>query len=139
MQRINTIISRQGSYQTLSAPGPNGGPSMSCDLWFYPSYPGNAFLHRLIFLHAQVNKRLVTMSVANPSGESPKREPSLQRSADGSAPDSVTRSNNDTEGENDQAGRKFTEEEVAIHILHREACEVRRFTSPEVICFALAD
>lgn len=138
MQRINTIISRQGSYQTLSAPGPNGGPSMSCDLWFYPSYPGNAFLHRLIFLHAQVNKRLVTMSVANPSGESSKREPSLQRSADGSAPDSVTRSNNDTEGENDQAGRKFTEEEVAIHILHREACEVRRFTSPEVICFAVA-
>lgn len=136
MQRINTIICRQCSYQTLSAPGPNGGPSMFCGLWFYPTYPGNAFLHRLV---AQVNKRLVTMSVANPSGESPEKEPGLQRSADGSAPDSVTRSNDDTAGENHQDERKLTEEEVAIHMLHREACEVRRCTSPEVICFAQSD
>lgn len=29
-------------------------------------------------------------------------------------------------GENDQAGRKFTEEEMAIHRLHREACEAKK-------------
>lgn len=35
----------------------------------------------------------------------------------------------DTAGENDRARRKFTEEELAIHRLHRESCEVRGITS----------
>lgn len=95
---------------------------------FHQKYPGKAFVSRLISPHVQFNKRLVTMSIPKLSEESSERPPSkgtLQINADRSVAgfnDVVT---SDMGGENDPAGRKFTEEEMTIHRLHREACEVK--------------
>lgn len=72
------------------------------------------------------------MSIPKLSEESSERPPTrgtLQINADRSVAgfnDVVT---SDMGAENDPAGRKFTEEEMAIHRLHREACEVRWITS----------
>lgn len=71
------------------------------------------------------------MSIPKLSEESSERPPSrgtLQINADRSVAgfnDVVT---SDMGGENDPAGRKFTEEEMTIHRLHREACEVKWIT-----------
>lgn len=91
---------------------------------FHQKYPGKAFVSRLILLHVQFNKRLVTMSIRALSEESPEPPPGRGRgqiSADRTGAGvcgGVT-------GDNEPAGRKFTEEEVTIHRLHREACEVK--------------
>lgn len=53
------------------------------------------------------------------SSERPASRGGLQIDADRGAVDSSSRG-----GKSDQAGEKFTEEEMAIHTLHREACEV---------------
>nr|XP_046248656.1 uncharacterized protein C1orf53 homolog [Scatophagus argus] len=91
---------------------------------FHQNYPGTALVCRLIFHRDRLNKRLVTMSIPKLSDESWKRQTSGGTSrinADGS--DAVTSNEG---GENVHAGGKFTEEELAIHRIHREACEAKK-------------
>lgn len=93
-----------------------------------PKYPRKAFVSRLILLHVQFNKRLVTMSIPKLSEESSKRPTSRGRSqinADRREADFHDVVTSSMGGENEQAAAKFTEEEMAIHRVHREACEVR--------------
>lgn len=90
---------------------------------FHPHYPGRALIGRLPFLHIRCNKRPVTMSLTSPSEES--SEPA--RSADRSGAGPLTGSSN-TGGENRPPGRRFTEEELTIHNLHRQACQVKSST-----------
>ncbi|XP_051232779.1 uncharacterized protein C1orf53 homolog [Dicentrarchus labrax] len=83
-------------------------------------HPRKAFVCRVVLLHVQFNKRLVTMSIPNLSEEKsqpPRSRSRLQINAERS--DAVT-------GSNDQAVGKFTEEEMAIHRVHREACEAKK-------------
>ncbi|XP_018550953.1 uncharacterized protein C1orf53 homolog isoform X1 [Lates calcarifer] len=97
---------------------------------FHPNYPSRAFVSRLILLHVQFNKRLVTMSIAKLSEESSERlrgSSVLQINADRSEADfngGVTTSS--VGGENEHAERKFTQEEMAIHRIHTEACEAKK-------------
>lgn len=86
-------------------------------------YPGRAFISRLPFLCMRCNQRPVTMSVTNPSEESSDSVKCSERSADRSAAEPLAGSSN-TEGDNRPPGRRFTEEELAIHHLHRQACQV---------------
>lgn len=88
-----------------------------------PKVPSKAFVNRLIFLHVQFNKRLVTMSIPKLSEESSERPTSRDRLQIKAVRTEADFS--DVAGGNDQAGGKFTEEEMAIHGLHRESCEVR--------------
>lgn len=94
---------------------------------FYQHYPRKALVSRFILLHVQLKKRLVTMSIPDLSEESSNKRlrdnSMLQINEDRSV---LTSSR---EGENSPAARKFTEEELAIHRSHREACEVRCITS----------
>ncbi|XP_072244766.1 uncharacterized protein C1orf53 homolog [Leuresthes tenuis] len=90
---------------------------------FHKNCPSKALIGRLILLHVQFNKRFVTMSIASPSEE---RNSKRQRSScapqiddSSSLCDAVTSS---------QTARKFTEEELAIHRVHREACEAEKQT-----------
>lgn len=97
-----------------------------CFYWsvFYQSYPCKAFVSRLILLHVQFNKRLVTMSIPKLSEESSKRprgRSRLQINADFT--EVVTSSMG---GENDHSGGKFTEEDMTIHRVHTEACEAKK-------------
>lgn len=95
---------------------------------FHQKYPGKAFVSRLIFLHVQFNKRLVTMSLRTLSEESSEPPPGRGRgqiSADSTGAVFGGGVTGDVGGDNEPAGRKFTEEEVTIHRLHREACEVK--------------
>ncbi|XP_014855073.1 PREDICTED: uncharacterized protein C1orf53 homolog isoform X2 [Poecilia mexicana] len=79
---------------------------------FYRKLPGGAFISRSIQLRVQLHKRLVKMSVMKPSeersSERGRNSCSLQTSEDRSA----------------AAAQRLTEQEVTIHRLHREACEV---------------
>ncbi|XP_008282976.1 uncharacterized protein C1orf53 homolog [Stegastes partitus] len=89
----------------------------------HQSYPGA--ISRLILLRVQFNKRLVTMSIAKLSEEEEGWK------ADGGAPqiDGVRRSAAGTRsagGEHAAAAAKFTEEDMAIHAIHREACEAKK-------------
>ncbi|XP_034386711.1 uncharacterized protein C1orf53 homolog [Cyclopterus lumpus] len=87
---------------------------------FHQHYPFKAFVSRLIVLRLQLNKPLVTMSVPNLSEESPERikgRSQIQISAGRREVDF---------NENDPDGRKFTEEELAIHRAHTEACQAKR-------------
>lgn len=92
----------------------------------HPQCPGKAFVSSLISVRVAF-KRLVTMSVPKLSEESSER-PTIRDGfqIDAHFSDVVT---SDTAGENDQARRKFTEEVMVIHRLHRESCEVRGITS----------
>ncbi|XP_041863317.1 uncharacterized protein C1orf53 homolog isoform X2 [Melanotaenia boesemani] len=93
---------------------------------FHKNCPSKAFLSRLILLRVQFNKRLVTMSISNPSEErNSERQGSscaLQidesRSAAGFC-DAVT-------GCERATAHKFTEEEMTIHRIHSEACEAKK-------------
>lgn len=57
----------------------------------------------------------------------------LQINADGSEADSSDAVTSSVGGDNDHAPRKFTEEEMIIHRIHREACEVRCITSNPIM------
>lgn len=99
---------------------------------FHQNCPGKAFVSRLILLHVQFNKRLVTMSIPNLSEEISKglrSRSKLQINADRSEADFNDVVTSSMGGEKDLAGRKFTEEEMDIYRTHREACEVRWITS----------
>lgn len=68
------------------------------------------------------------MSIPKPSEESwrrPRSRGGLQINADGGEADLSDAVTGSMEGDNDQAGGKFTEEEMAIHRVHRQACAVR--------------
>lgn len=80
---------------------------------FHLHYP---FVSRLPFVIIRCNKRPVTMSVTNPSGESSKPVQSSERNADRRAAEPLS-------------GSRFTEEEMAIHNLHKQACQVTSSTS----------
>ncbi|XP_069580722.1 uncharacterized protein C1orf53 homolog [Brachyistius frenatus] len=92
---------------------------------FHQHHPSKAFVSRLI----RFNKRLLTMSIPKLSEESSKRPTGssvLEINAGGGAAgfsDAVTGS---TGGEDDHAAAKFTEEDAAIHRIHREACEAEK-------------
>ena len=90
-----------------------------------PHYPGRAFISRLPFLCMRCNQRPVTMSVANASAGSSGTGQCSERSADRSAAEPLAgSSSSSTEGENPPPGRRFAEEELTIHNLHRQACQV---------------
>ncbi|XP_034737153.1 uncharacterized protein C1orf53 homolog [Etheostoma cragini] len=99
---------------------------------FHQKYPYKAFVSRLILLHIQFNKRVVTMSIPKLSEESSKRprgRSRLQINADrGEAADfnGVVPGSMGGDHDHDHTGRKFTEEETAIHRAHREACEAKK-------------
>ncbi|XP_031164338.1 uncharacterized protein C1orf53 homolog [Sander lucioperca] len=97
---------------------------------FHQNYPYKAFVSRLILLHVQFNKRVVTMSIPKLSEESSKRlrgRSRLQINADRrEAADCNVVVTSSMGGEHDHAGRKFTEEEMTIHRAHREACEAKK-------------
>ncbi|XP_039456616.1 uncharacterized protein C1orf53 homolog isoform X1 [Oreochromis aureus] len=85
------------------------------------NYPSEAFVSRLVRLCFHLNKRLVTMSMPKLSGES--SEPPANSGA--SQIDEGTRAADvsDAGGENDPSSAgKFTEGEMAIHRIHRQAC-----------------
>ncbi|XP_038571385.1 uncharacterized protein C1orf53 homolog isoform X1 [Micropterus salmoides] len=96
---------------------------------FHQNCPGKAFVSRLILLHVQFNKRLVTMSIPNLSEEISKglrSRSKLQINADRSEADFNDVVTSSMGGEKDLAGRKFTEEEMDIYRTHREACEAKK-------------
>ncbi|KAM6938936.1 uncharacterized protein C1orf53 homolog [Lycodopsis pacificus] len=82
---------------------------------FHQNYPFKAFVCRLIVLRVQFNKHFVTMSVPNLSEDSSELLTGRSR----------LKINADF-NENDHDGRKFTEDEVAIHRAHTEACEAKK-------------
>lgn len=67
------------------------------------------------------------MSLTNPAEESSEPVKSSERSADRSSAEPLTGSSN-TEAENRPPGTRCTEEELAIHRLHRQACQVEAST-----------
>ncbi|KAM7409677.1 hypothetical protein PAMA_001257 [Pampus argenteus] len=83
---------------------------------FHQQCLSKTFVSRLILLHIQFKKRLVTMSVATSSQIS-------DGMSDADLNDVKTRSK---KGEHDPAARKCTEEEMATHRIHREACEAKK-------------
>lgn len=103
---------------------------------FQHNYPAKAFVSRLILLHVQLNKRLVTMSIPKLSEESSKRLRGSSRSqisADSRGADLSEVVTSCRGGEHHQGGREFTEEELTIHRVHTQACEVRGITSNTMI------
>ncbi|XP_040896558.1 uncharacterized protein C1orf53 homolog [Toxotes jaculatrix] len=96
---------------------------------FQQNRPSKALVSRLILLHVQFNKRLVTMSIPNLSEGSSKRlgnSSRLQINADRSEAEHSDVVTSSVGGGNDHAARKFTEEEMTIHTIHREACEAKK-------------
>ncbi|KAM3618906.1 uncharacterized protein V6R79_000272 [Siganus canaliculatus] len=98
---------------------------------FFHKYSGKTFINRLILVHVQFNKRLVTMSIPRLSEEGSQRPPcsadSLKINAGRSGAaftDEVTSCS--MGGGNSQAGEKFTEEEITIHRVHKEACAAKK-------------
>uniref|UniRef100_A0A3B4U7J8 Chromosome 1 open reading frame 53 n=1 Tax=Seriola dumerili TaxID=41447 RepID=A0A3B4U7J8_SERDU len=95
---------------------------------FHQNHPSKAFVRRLILLHVQCNKRLVAMSIPMLSEESSKRLRSsssssvLQINADRSEADCRDAGTSSSVG----GARNFTEEELAIYRIHREACEAKK-------------
>ncbi|KAG7230606.1 hypothetical protein INR49_025323 [Caranx melampygus] len=91
-----------------------------CRSMFYPNHLSKAFVSRLILLHVQFNKRLVAMSIAKSSEERLRSSSMLQINADNSEAGGA--------GTSCSVGgaAKFTEEELAIHRIHREACEAKK-------------
>ncbi|XP_042273051.1 uncharacterized protein C1orf53 homolog [Thunnus maccoyii] len=94
----------------------------------YQHYPSKAFVCRLILLRVQFKKTLVTMSTPDFSEDSSNKRvkgDSMSKISEdrGEAHLSDVSSRGD---ENDPAARKFTEEEMAIHRVHREACEAKK-------------
>ncbi|XP_078141962.1 uncharacterized protein C1orf53 homolog [Centroberyx gerrardi] len=95
----------------------------------HQSYPSKAVVSRLILLHVQYYKRLVTMSILNLSEESSKRlisNGTLQINVDKSESDFNEVVTSSMGGEAEHGGRKLTEDELAIHRVHREACEAKK-------------
>ncbi|KAE8293997.1 putative protein C1orf53 [Larimichthys crocea] len=96
---------------------------------FHTIYPRKAFVSTLIRLHVQFNKRLVTMSIPKLSEESSERATnggSSQINADRREADFNDVVTSSVGSDNEQAAAKFTEEEMAIHRVHREACEAKK-------------
>ncbi|XP_033477126.2 uncharacterized protein C1orf53 homolog [Epinephelus lanceolatus] len=94
---------------------------------FHPNYQCKAFVSKLIRLHVQFNKRLVTMSIPKLSEESWKRGRSgSQINADSRAADLSEVVTGSTGVANDHTGGKFTEEEMVIHRAHTEACAAKK-------------
>ncbi|XP_074525323.1 uncharacterized protein C1orf53 homolog [Halichoeres trimaculatus] len=87
---------------------------------FPQKYPGKAFVSRLFLLQIKFNARLVAMSVPSLSEEG--NRSSLQTSAESDRREDLCSSGGNTE----QAAREFTEEEMTIHRVHREACEAKK-------------
>uniref|UniRef100_A0A3P8SCQ0 Chromosome 1 open reading frame 53 n=1 Tax=Amphiprion percula TaxID=161767 RepID=A0A3P8SCQ0_AMPPE len=94
---------------------------------FHQNYP--ATISRLTLLRVLFNKQLVTMSTPKLSEESGKRQADggvLQidavRRREAGGGDAATRSVGGEHG----AAAEFTEEDVAIHAIHREACEAKK-------------
>uniref|UniRef100_A0A3Q1GCF4 Chromosome 1 open reading frame 53 n=1 Tax=Acanthochromis polyacanthus TaxID=80966 RepID=A0A3Q1GCF4_9TELE len=98
---------------------------------FHQNYPGT--ISRLILLRVRCNRGLVTMSIPKLSGESWKRQADggvLQidtgrRRREEGGGDAETRSVGGEHGAA-AAAAQFTEEDMAIHAIHREACEAKK-------------
>ncbi|XP_062252103.1 uncharacterized protein C1orf53 homolog isoform X2 [Platichthys flesus] len=94
---------------------------------FPQNHPGKAFVCGLILL--RFNKRLITMSVPNLSEESsgpPRRSGSVSRvDADRRRSEPGTGSGNSRAGVEQNQGR-FSQEEMDVHRVHREACEAKK-------------
>ncbi|XP_030583182.1 uncharacterized protein C1orf53 homolog [Archocentrus centrarchus] len=95
------------------------------------NYPSKAFVSRLILLRVHFNKRPVAMSIPKLSEE--KSEPmtnssTLQINEGASGADNVSDAVTamSARGENDLCAAKFTEEEMAIHRIHRQACAAKK-------------
>ncbi|XP_061594801.1 uncharacterized protein C1orf53 homolog [Cololabis saira] len=87
---------------------------------FHKNYPCKAFCSRLMITILQLNKRLITMSVRKCLEErNPKRLSNELRTGGGTA------ALRDAEPETCGAHR-VTEEEMAIHVAHRRACEAKQ-------------
>ncbi|XP_073332923.1 uncharacterized protein C1orf53 homolog [Pagrus major] len=94
---------------------------------FHQSYPGKAFVSRLILLHVQFNKRLVTMSIPKLSEEKwTASGGSSQINADRSDVVTSGGGGGSAAGGDEQAAGEFTEEELSIHTAHTEACEAKK-------------
>ncbi|XP_026179597.1 uncharacterized protein C1orf53 homolog [Mastacembelus armatus] len=88
-------------------------------------YQNKALVSTLIFLRVQFNKRFVTMSIPNLSDGNSKPLRSSSMSQINADRGEAERTDAVTGG---HAAGKFTEEELAIHRLHREACEEQKQT-----------
>ncbi|CAJ1060913.1 putative protein C1orf53 [Xyrichtys novacula] len=86
----------------------------------HQNYPGKALVNRLISLHIHFNTRLITMSVSGLS------EQSSSSSRDSPQTSADRREEADFSSDNGQGARKFTEEEMSIHRVHKEACEAKK-------------
>ncbi|XP_060890105.1 uncharacterized protein C1orf53 homolog isoform X1 [Labrus mixtus] len=91
---------------------------------FHQHYPGKALVSRLLLLHAQFNTRLLNMSIPSQSERSwsSRRSPQVNAVRGEADPEDVV--TNSPGGDTDQVDRKLTEEEITIHRVHTEACEV---------------
>ncbi|XP_063356731.1 uncharacterized protein C1orf53 homolog [Pelmatolapia mariae] len=89
------------------------------------NYPSKAFVSRLVLLCFHLNKRLVTMSMPKLSGES--SEPPANSGASQIDEGTTAADVSDAGGENDPSSAgKFTEGEMAIHRIHRQACAAKK-------------
>ncbi|CAB1420361.1 unnamed protein product [Pleuronectes platessa] len=94
---------------------------------FPQNHPGKAFVCGLILL--RFNKRLLTMSGPNLSEESsgpPRKSGCVSRvDADGRRSEPGTGSGSSRAGGEQNQGR-FSQEEMDVHRVHREACEAKK-------------
>lgn len=81
---------------------------------FYTNLPSKVITSRSILLHVRFHKRLLQMSLMKPSEERERSSCRLQISEDRSAAASCDLT----------TAKTLTEQEMTIHRVHREACEV---------------
>lgn len=90
---------------------------------FQQNYPIKAFVCRLILFHVRYYKRLVAMSIPNLPDESSNSMSQINTDKNETDFSDVTSSVGD---ESDHVGEKFTEDEISIHRIHRDACEAKK-------------
>lgn len=99
-------------------------------LWsmFHKKYPSKAFFSRLILVPVQINKRLVTMSIRKPSEE--RKSERLRSSCALRIDEGQSAAGSSDAGTSSEraSAHNLTQEEMAIHRIHREACEVTCIT-----------
>uniref|UniRef100_A0A3Q2NT91 Chromosome 1 open reading frame 53 n=1 Tax=Fundulus heteroclitus TaxID=8078 RepID=A0A3Q2NT91_FUNHE len=96
----------------FAAPLDDGSPGFHSSM-FHRNLPSGAFLRRLVLLQVRLHKRVVQTS-AERSSEEKRSSWSLRDREDRSAAAPC----------DPPAARRLTEEEMSIHRVHREACEV---------------
>ncbi|XP_039984811.1 uncharacterized protein C1orf53 homolog [Xiphias gladius] len=92
---------------------------------FHQNYPGKAFVSRLILLRVRFNERLVTMSIPSPRPPGDSGTPRIDAGGSEADPGSDAVASG-AGGGSDRAAGKFTEEEMAVYRIHREACEAKK-------------